>query len=71
VDKIVCKTLSQKNPSHKRAHGVAQGVGLEFKPQYHKKNDNLNLHMIKYQTQIRPDLREGRREMREREREKC
>jgi hypothetical protein len=51
--------------------GVAQGVGLEFKPQYHKKNDNLNLHMIKYQTQIRPDLREGRREMREREREKC
>jgi hypothetical protein len=26
-----------KNPSHKRAGGVAQGVGTEFKLQYHKK----------------------------------
>jgi hypothetical protein len=26
-----------KNPSHKRAGGVVQGVGPEFKPQYHKK----------------------------------
>jgi hypothetical protein len=34
--RIVCKTLSQKNPSQKRAGGVAPGVGLEFKPQYHK-----------------------------------
>jgi hypothetical protein len=34
--KIVCKTLSQKNPTQKRA-GVAQGVGPEFKPQYQKK----------------------------------
>jgi hypothetical protein len=32
--KIVSKTLSQKNPSQKRAGGVAQGVGSEFKPQY-------------------------------------
>jgi hypothetical protein len=31
---IVCKTLSRKNPSQKRAGGVAQGIGLEFKPQY-------------------------------------
>jgi hypothetical protein len=31
---IVCKTLSQKNPSQKRAGGVAQGVGPEFNPQY-------------------------------------
>jgi hypothetical protein len=34
---IVCETLSQKNPSQKRAGGVAQGVGPEFKPQYCKK----------------------------------
>jgi hypothetical protein len=33
---IVHKTLSQKNPSQKRA-GVAQGVDPEFKPQYHRK----------------------------------
>jgi hypothetical protein len=31
---IVCETLSQKNASPKRAGGVAQGVGPEFKPQY-------------------------------------
>jgi hypothetical protein len=31
------ETLSQKNPSPKRAGGVARGVGLEFKPQYKKK----------------------------------
>jgi hypothetical protein len=24
-------------PSHKRAGGVAQDIGPEFKPQYHKK----------------------------------
>jgi hypothetical protein len=34
---IVHKTLSRKNPSQKRAGGVAQGVGPEFKPQYQKK----------------------------------
>jgi hypothetical protein len=34
---IPCKTLSQKNPSQKRAAGVAQGVDLEFKPQHWKK----------------------------------
>jgi hypothetical protein len=26
-----------KTPSQKRAGGVAQGIGPEFKPQYHKK----------------------------------
>jgi hypothetical protein len=31
---IICETLSRKNPSPKRACGVAQGVGPEFKPQY-------------------------------------
>jgi hypothetical protein len=33
---IVCETLSKKYPSQKRAAGMAQGEGLEFKPQYHK-----------------------------------
>jgi hypothetical protein len=28
---IVREILSQKNPSQKKAGGVAQGVGLEFK----------------------------------------
>jgi hypothetical protein len=27
----------EKNPSQKRAGGVAQGVGPEFKPHYHKR----------------------------------
>jgi hypothetical protein len=31
---IVYETLSRKNPSQKRAGGVVQGVGPEFKPQY-------------------------------------
>jgi hypothetical protein len=30
----------EKNPSQKRAGGVAQGIGPEFKPQYHKKKKN-------------------------------
>jgi hypothetical protein len=28
--------ISKKNPSQKRAGGVAQGIGPEFKPQYYK-----------------------------------
>jgi hypothetical protein len=31
---IVCKILSQKNPSQKRADGMAEGIDPEFKPQY-------------------------------------
>jgi hypothetical protein len=31
---IVQESLSPKNPSQKRADGVAQGVSSEFKPQY-------------------------------------
>jgi hypothetical protein len=31
------QTLSPKKPSQKRDGRVAQGVGPEFKPQYHKK----------------------------------
>jgi hypothetical protein len=34
---IVHKILSRKTPSQKRTGGVAEGVGPEFKPQYHKK----------------------------------
>jgi hypothetical protein len=33
---IVCETLSQKK-LQKRTHGLTQGVGPEFKPQYRKK----------------------------------
>jgi hypothetical protein len=36
---IVHETLSQKNPSQKRAGGVAQGTDLEFKLQEHKKRE--------------------------------
>jgi hypothetical protein len=32
----------EKNPSQKRAGGVAQGVDSEFKSQYHKKANVLN-----------------------------
>jgi hypothetical protein len=35
------KTLYRKNPSQKRAGGMVQGVGPEFKPQYHKKKSSL------------------------------
>jgi hypothetical protein len=31
-----------KNPSQKRAGGVAEGVGPEFKPQYHKKQNKVH-----------------------------
>jgi hypothetical protein len=34
-EQIVGKILSQKTHHKKRAGGVAQGEGLEFKPQYH------------------------------------
>jgi hypothetical protein len=33
---IVREILSQKKPSQKRASGVAQELGPEFKPQYHQ-----------------------------------
>jgi hypothetical protein len=47
---IVRETLSQKNPSHKRAGGVAQGVGPEFKPQYHKKKKKKSAHKMHLQS---------------------
>jgi hypothetical protein len=37
---IVQENLSRKNPSQKRAGGVTQGIGPEFKPQYYKKKKN-------------------------------
>jgi hypothetical protein len=40
---MVHETLSQKYVTHrKRAGGVAQGVGPEFKPQYFKKRKSQN-----------------------------
>jgi hypothetical protein len=36
---IVHETLSRKYPSQRRAGGVAQGVGPEFKPQYRKQKE--------------------------------
>jgi hypothetical protein len=38
---IVHQTLSPKNPSQKRADGVAQGVSPEFKTQYCKRKKHL------------------------------
>jgi hypothetical protein len=35
--KVVQEPLSRKKTHQKRAGGVAQGVGPEFKPQYQKK----------------------------------
>jgi hypothetical protein len=41
---IVGENLSPKSPSQKRsASGKAQGVGPEFKPQYHKKKKTLRV----------------------------
>jgi hypothetical protein len=37
VGQTVHESLSRKYPAQKRTGGVVQGVGLEFKPQYHKK----------------------------------
>jgi hypothetical protein len=39
---IVREILSQKNLSQKRAGGVAQGVGPEFKSQYRKQTNKKN-----------------------------
>jgi hypothetical protein len=47
-EQIVCQTLSQKNPSQKRAGGVAQGLGPEFNPQYYKKNKKKKLFSLTY-----------------------
>jgi hypothetical protein len=36
--------ISKKNPSQKRVGGVAQGVGPEFKHQYHKTHTQTHTH---------------------------
>jgi hypothetical protein len=36
----------KKKPSQKRDGGVAQGVGPEFKPQYHKKKKRSTINCI-------------------------
>jgi hypothetical protein len=41
-EKSLGNFISKKNPSQKRACGVAQGVGPEFKHQYRKKKKNSN-----------------------------
>jgi hypothetical protein len=54
---MVCETLSRKNPSQKnkpnqtktkKAGGVPQDIGPEFKPQYHKQNKTkqTTLHLL-------------------------
>jgi hypothetical protein len=42
-EQIVQEILSQKNPSQKRAGGMAQVVGPEFKPQCHQKKKKKNI----------------------------
>jgi hypothetical protein len=37
------RSYLEKDPSQKRAGGVAQGVGSEFKPQYCKKKKRAEL----------------------------
>jgi hypothetical protein len=41
--------ISKKNPSQKRAGGVAQGVGPEFKPQYQKNNLKIQRDLMVFQ----------------------
>jgi hypothetical protein len=53
---IVPKTLSEKqHPTQKRANGVSQGVGPEFKHRYHKKKKKklLQLNNKKHVTQLK------------------
>jgi hypothetical protein len=45
---IVYETLSWKNPSWKRAGRVTQGIGPEFKPQYHKKKKEYLFNNVLY-----------------------
>jgi hypothetical protein len=41
---IVCKPLSKKFHQKKRVGGMAQGIGPEFKSQYHKTNKQTKTH---------------------------
>jgi hypothetical protein len=50
---IVSETLSQKSPSQKKADGVAQSVGPEFKPQYCKKKKKEGMWGVKRDKSVR------------------
>jgi hypothetical protein len=45
VSEIKASPAKKKTPKNqtKRADRVGQGIGPEFKPQYHKKNPNVNV----------------------------
>jgi hypothetical protein len=47
-EQIVPETLPRKYPSHKRAGGVAQGDGPEFKPQYRTHTKKVNISYVSY-----------------------
>jgi hypothetical protein len=49
---IVRENLSQKSPSQTKASGVAQGVGPEFKPQYHKNKTKQNKQLFLSQAPV-------------------
>jgi hypothetical protein len=40
--------ISEKNPSQKRAGGMAQGEGLEFKSQYHQKEKKFQQNPLRH-----------------------
>jgi hypothetical protein len=61
---MVLETLSQKNPTQKRADGVAQGVGPEFKPQCHT-NTHIHTHtQIILESIIQAEIKENKGEER-------
>jgi hypothetical protein len=43
----VMRPYLEKNPTQKRADGVTQGIGPEFKPQHHKKKKETKLNKQK------------------------
>jgi hypothetical protein len=49
----------KKNPSQKRAGGVAQGIGFKFKPQYHKKEKKLLVNTVKMFLRVGRRMREN------------
>jgi hypothetical protein len=56
---MVCETLFQKKKKtlhKKRAGGVAQGVGTEFKPQYYTHTHKINIGMNSHNSKMSPVL---------------
>jgi hypothetical protein len=62
---IVHETYLTKNPSQKRAGRVAQGVGTEFKSQYHQKKKKITMtfsvkqHVTEFQQSLRESFTSG------------